>query len=98
VFLLLVRRSRWIRRVLTSAHGAIKVAALYGPVVWLVMSLAVIPLLLHRPPAINLRWWVQLVGHIPFVRIPIVASIGRGVRGPEVSGRRDRQEAARGRP
>jgi hypothetical protein len=44
----------------------------------MVMSLAVIPLLLQRPPAINIRWLVQLIGHIPFVGIPIVASIGRG--------------------
>ena len=41
------------------------------------MSLAVIPLLTGRPPAIGFRWWVQLVGHIPFVAVPIVAMIGR---------------------
>ena len=40
------------------------------------MSLAVLPLLTHRPPAINVRWWVQLVGHFPFVGLPIVAMIG----------------------
>jgi hypothetical protein len=45
------------------------------------MSLAVIPLLVHRPPTINFRWWVQLLGHIPFVAIPIVASISRGSGG-----------------
>jgi hypothetical protein len=28
------------------------------------------------PPAINMRWWVQLIGHFPFVGLPIVASIG----------------------
>lgn len=77
VFLLLVLRWPWIRRVLASRHGVVKVAAVYGPFIWLVMSLAVIPLLLHRPPAINLRWWVQLIGHFPFVGLPIVASIGR---------------------
>ena len=41
----------------------------------LVMSLVVIPLLSRRPPAFNFRWWVQLVGHIPFVAVPIVAMI-----------------------
>jgi hypothetical protein len=76
VFLLLATRSAWIRRVLASPLGPIKVAALYGPCVWMVMSLAVIPLLAHRPPAINVRWWVQLIGHIPFVGFPIAASIG----------------------
>lgn len=39
-----------------------------------VMSLIVIPLLVHRPPTITVRWWIQLLGHIPFVGLPIVAS------------------------
>jgi len=75
VFLLLVMRSPWIRRVLASRNGLLKVAALYGPFIWIVMSLAVIPLLTHRPPTIGIRWWIQLLGHFPFVGIPIVASI-----------------------
>ncbi len=60
-------------------------STLLGPFIWMVMSLAVIPLLLQRPPAINIRWLVQLIGHIPFVGIPIVASIGRGA--PRSEGR-----------
>jgi uncharacterized membrane protein YagU involved in acid resistance len=75
VFLLLVSRSHRLRELVRSPFGVIKVASLYGPCIWLVMSLIVIPVLLHRPPAINLRWWVQLIGHIPFVAVPIVASI-----------------------
>jgi hypothetical protein len=77
VFLFLVLPLPWIRRLLGSRYGVIKVAALYGPFIWLVMSLAVIPLLVHRPPMINFRWWVQFFGHIPFVAIPIVALIGK---------------------
>jgi hypothetical protein len=83
VFLLLVKRSAWIRRVLASPNGVVKVASVYGPFVWLVMSLVVIPLLLHRPPTINFRWWVQLIGHFPFVGLPIVAMIGRGAPRPD---------------
>jgi hypothetical protein len=83
VFLLLVLSLGWLRRVLASRYGVVKVAAVYGPFIWLVMSLVVIPLLLHRPPPINIRWWVQLIGHFPFVGIPIVASIGSGVRDQE---------------
>jgi hypothetical protein len=30
-----------------------------------------------RPAAITIRWWIQLVGHIPFVGLPIVASIAK---------------------
>lgn len=81
VFLLLASRSAWIRRVLSSPNGVLKVAAVYGPFVWMAMSLVVIPLLLQRPPSVN-RWWVQLIGHFPFVGLPIVWSIGRGAAGP----------------
>ena len=77
VFLIFVKPVPWIRSMLNSPYGVVKVALLYGPFIWLVMSLVVIPVLLHRPPAINIRWWVQLIGHFPFVGIPIVASIGR---------------------
>lgn len=75
VFLFVVMRLPGIPTLLASPNGTVKVAALYGPFIWLVMSLAVIPLLLHRPPTITIRWWVQLIGHIPFVAIPIVASL-----------------------
>ena len=74
VFLLLVSRSSRIRGVLASRYGVVKVAAVFGPAVWLVMSLVVIPLLVRRPPAITFRWWVQLIGHFPFVGLPIAAS------------------------
>jgi hypothetical protein len=77
VFLLLVRRSSWICRVLMSPRGVVKAALVYGPFIWLVMSLVVIPLLLQRPPRINTRWWIQLIGHFPFVGLPIAASIGK---------------------
>ncbi len=79
VFLLLVMKSASIRRVLSSRHGVVKVAAVYGPFIWLVMSLLVIPVLLRRPPNVNFRWLVQLIGHFPFVGLPIVASIGGGL-------------------
>jgi hypothetical protein len=77
VFLLLASGSPGIRRVLRSRYGTIKVAAVYGPLVWLIMSCVVIPLLAHRPPKIGARWWTQLVGHFPFVGLPIVSSIAR---------------------
>src|SRR5262245_4136506 len=78
VFLLIVKRAPRIYSLLKSPYGVVKVASLYGPFIWMVMSLAVIPILLHRAPAINIRWLVQLIGHIPFVGMPIVGSIGRG--------------------
>ena|SRR5215213_9389870 len=74
-FLLLVLRWAWLRRVLGTRGGVVKVALVYGPLIWVVMSCAVIPLLLHRPPNITARWWVQLLGHFPFVGLPLVACI-----------------------
>jgi hypothetical protein len=79
VFIFVVMRSARIRDVLASRYGALKVALVYGPFIWLVMSLLVIPVLLHRPPSISIRWWVQLFGHFPFVGIPIVGLASRGV-------------------
>ena len=77
VFLLLVTRASAIRRVLDSPYGFIKVAAVYGPFIWMVMSLVIIPLLLHRAPSITVRWWVNFFGHIPFVAVPIAVGAGR---------------------
>jgi hypothetical protein len=77
VFLFIVLRWRGVRGLLAAPYGVIQVGALYGPVIWLVMSLLVIPALVHRPPAMGARWWVQLIGHIPFVGWPIVA-LGSG--------------------
>ena len=74
IFLLLALRWPWVRAVLKSRYVVAKMASLYGPFIWVVMSLAVIPALTHRTPTITIRWWVQLIGHIPFVGLPIVAS------------------------
>jgi len=84
VFLFVVMRSSRVRRLLTSRYGTITVASLYGPFIWIVMSVAVIPLLVQRPPSITVRWWIQLFAHIPFVAVPIVAAIGRGPRRAEL--------------
>jgi hypothetical protein len=80
VFLFLVWRWSRVRDRVSSTAGIVAVAALYGPLIWLAMSLVVIPTLAHRPPAITVRWWVQLLGHIPFVGFPIVASSARMTR------------------
>jgi MFS-type transporter involved in bile tolerance (Atg22 family) len=73
IFLFLILRWRWVRRVLATRYGVAEIACLYGPLIWTVMSLALIPALTHRPPAITVRWWIQFFGHIPFVGLPIVA-------------------------
>ncbi len=78
IFLVLVMRSGGVRRVLATPYGVVKIAALYGPFIWMVMSLVVIPLFTRRPPNITIRWWIQLLGHIPFVATPMVWSIRKG--------------------
>lgn len=80
VFLLLVSRSTWLRQTVRSVCGKFLIAAIYGPVIWMVMSLIVIPALVQRAPSIAPRWWVYLLGHVFFVGIPIVVGIGSGVR------------------
>jgi hypothetical protein len=82
VFLFVVLRWSWVRRVLASRYGIAKIASVYGPFVWLSMSLAVIPVLTQQAPAITIRWWVQLIGHFPFVGLPIVASCARSKARP----------------
>lgn len=77
LFLLAYERSAALRARVAARGGVVRVAAVYGPLVWLVMSLVVIPLLVHRPPTITARWWVQLIGHFPFVGLPIVWAIAR---------------------
>lgn len=75
VFLLLVDRSAWLRGVLSSPAGLFMVAAAYGPLIWILMSLVVIPIASHAPTPITYRWWIQLAGHIFFVGLPIVWSL-----------------------
>jgi hypothetical protein len=80
VFLFGVLRWTRVRDLLSATSGIVTVALVYGPLVWMVMSLVVIPSLAHRPPAITVRWWIQLLGHFPFVGLPIVASSARASR------------------
>jgi cellulose synthase/poly-beta-1,6-N-acetylglucosamine synthase-like glycosyltransferase len=82
VFLVLALFSGWMRRIVATPGGIIGVATLYGPLIWIVMSMVVIPAFTHRATQISQRWWVQLLAHIPFVALPIVATIGRGLRAP----------------
>lgn len=81
VFLLGILRAPAVRRLLGSRAGVVGVAAVYGPAIWIIMSLAVIPALTHRPPTISIRWWIQLIGHFPFVGLPIVAMSAGSDRG-----------------
>ena len=75
---------RWpaLRDAIRTPAGALAVAAVYGPLIWLVMSLAVIPLATGRPPNFGVRWWVQVFAHVPFVAIPLVFTARRVLAPP----------------
>lgn len=72
LFILALRSSPSLRDALESWPRALVVAAIYGMSIWVIMSWVVIPAFLHRPPPMNLKWWVLLFGHIPFVAGPMV--------------------------
>jgi len=77
IFLILYSASGWLRGLTSTPGGIVGTAVVYGPLIWMTMSLLLIPQFTHRPATINYRWWVQWFGHIPFVALPIVTSIAR---------------------
>lgn len=72
VFILALRNSGMLREAIQNPSKAFVVAAVYGVSIWLIMSLIVIPVLVHHGPTIGPKYWVQLVGHIPFVATPMI--------------------------
>lgn len=80
VFLAAARAWPALRRAIRGTGDALAVAAAYGPIIWLVMSLVVIPLATGRPPAFGFRWWVQVFAHVPFVTLPLVFTARRVLR------------------
>jgi len=72
VFVAAARLSTGLRRMMATPSGALAIAAVYGPLIWLIMSIIVIPLATGRPPRFGSRWWVQVFAHVPFVTVPLV--------------------------
>ena len=81
IFVAAARMSPGIRRAIATPSGALAVAVAYGPIIWLVMSLVIIPLATGRPPRFGFRWWVQIFAHVPFVTIPLVFTTRRVLLG-----------------
>jgi hypothetical protein len=78
VYLMATRGSPVLGRLVRTPAGALAFAAVYGPLIWLTMTLVVIPAFVHRPPTFTAIWWVNLVGHIPFIVLPMVWAAGDG--------------------
>jgi hypothetical protein len=79
-FLLALRGTKLVPRMLAWRYGALDVAVWYGPLIYVAMSMAVIPLFTHRVPPITMNWVIVLLGHIPFVGLPIAMIVGRASR------------------
>lgn len=75
VLVAMMRFSPLVRSAMSSPVSAVGVALVYGPFIWVAMSLAVIPALVHRDVPVNTRWWIQLVGHFLFVGLPMVMAV-----------------------
>src|SRR6185436_11405837 len=87
LFVVAAASSRALRQVLARPGGAVAVAVVYGPIIWLVMSLAVIPMATGRAPSFGFRWWVQIFAHVPFVTLPLVFTARRALGlGGEIQG------------
>jgi hypothetical protein len=74
-----------LRRAIASPAGALAVAIIYGPIIWLVMSLVIIPLATGHLPRLGFRWWVQIFAHPPFVTIPMVFMTRRVIGDSELA-------------
>jgi hypothetical protein len=77
LFVIAVDRSVVLRRMIARPSGALALAAVYGPIIWLVMSVVVIPAATGKPPVFGFRWWVQIFAHVPFVTLPLVFTARR---------------------
>jgi len=80
LFLLAVRNIPWVRESLETWPRALLLAAIYGVSIWLIMTWIVIPSMIHRPPTLSTKYWVQLIGHIPFVVGPMILVNRRAAR------------------
>lgn len=77
LFVGIVSAVQSVRQLAETPIGIAAISMVYGPLIWMIMSLIVIPLALGHAIPHGGRWLVQLIGHIPFVALPIVAIIGR---------------------
>ncbi|MHB8839243.1 MAG: hypothetical protein ACYC7F_09860 [Gemmatimonadaceae bacterium] len=77
VFLWTHTQSATVRSLASSGTGVALLSAVYGPLIWCIMSLVVIPTLTHVPTVITTRWVIQLFGHMVFVGLPIVWTVRR---------------------
>jgi len=78
LFVLVESNFEPLRRWIATLRGEIAVAVVYGPFIWVMMSAIVIPTMTGNPLNITSRWFIQLVGHMVFVGMPVVIGARRG--------------------
>ncbi len=79
VYLVALRLSAVLRRLVQAPARAVVVGMAYGIVVWLVMDLVVIPMTRTRPTPVTARSFLPvLIGHMFVVGLPIALVIRPG--------------------
>ena len=85
ILLLLVDHTTRLQRLLQAPLGTVKLSVVWGPLIWVTMSCLVIPVVGHRAPVFNVRWWIQFFGHMVFVALPMVSMVASRARMREAS-------------
>lgn len=81
IFYALVRLVPDLGRRLATRAGRVTVGLLWGPVIWLVMDLVVLPLSRARPtPVSSPHFYINLVQHALMVGLPMVLILGDPAR------------------
>lgn len=76
VYFLARRNSPWLQRLTATRQGRLAAGVVYGMLVWILMTTVVLPLSQANPTPIGSKFfWIQLVGHIPFVGLPITLTL-----------------------
>jgi hypothetical protein len=80
LFALVYRRAAWLRASTRTTLGALVTGALYGPFVWMMMSLVLVPLTrAGRGPAFTKGWFIMAGIHIVCVGLPIAWVVRDGL-------------------
>lgn len=75
LFVAMLTVSPVLRGALEQPASTLAVAGLFGPFIWVTMSMIIVPAFTHRVIPINTRWWIQLAGHFLFVGLPMALAV-----------------------
>lgn len=77
IFFVLSRRIPPVSRLIETTAGRVKAGLLFGPVIWLVMDLVVLPLSRARPtPVSSPHFYLNLLQHAVMIGVPMALLLG----------------------